>query len=351
MRNFTFNDVKISKDHKPYFIAEVGQAHDGSLGMAHSYIEAAAKAGADAVKFQTHIAAEESTKEDVWRVKFSYQDDTRYEYWERMEFSETQWLGLKQHCDDLGIDFISTPFSFKAVDLLDKIGVPFWKVASGEINNLPLLKYIAKTGKPVMISSGMSSLDELKTAVTTVEENGCQYAVLQCTSAYPCPPQNIGLNNIPLFENLFECPIGFSDHSGDIYASLAAIALGASIVEAHIVFDKEMFGPDASSSLTPKEFKKLIDGANYIHDIITNPVDKNEYAKNEMSNLRKLFNKSLVAKSEIVKGTILTKEHFVFKKPGKGLSPDKIDLVVGKTLKNTLQADQILYTSDIVEEI
>src|SRR4051794_9997433 len=175
-------------------IGEVAQSHDGSLGMAHAFIDAIADAGADAIKFQTHIAAAESTPGEPWRVKFSRQDKTRYDYWKRMEFTEDQWNGLKEHADERGLMFLSSPFSVEAIDLLERVGVAAWKVASGEVNNFPALDRILATRLPVILSSGMSPLHELDEAVARVKASGVDLTILQCTSAYPCPPEKIGLN-------------------------------------------------------------------------------------------------------------------------------------------------------------
>lgn len=347
MNTFKVKNKTLGKGQKPYIIAEIAQAHDGSLGLAHAYIEAVAAAGADAVKFQTHFASEESTKGEPWRVNFSYQDDSRYEYWERMEFNEEQWQGLKKHADELGIDFISTPFSSKAIKLLEKLDVPFWKISSGDINNLPLLQEIALTGKPVVLSSGMSPLSEVDFAVNLLKEYKIPFAVLQCTTAYPCPAEKIGLNNVSDFLARYNCPVGLSDHSGKIFSCLAAVALEATILEVHVVFDKKMFGPDVSSSLTFSELELLVEGSNEIHKMQSNPVDKNAMAIEEMSELRTLFQKSIVLSSELEAGTKLTLEHLRFKKPGKGITPEQVELVIGKTLIQSLPADHFLSFEDL----
>ncbi len=214
-----------------FVVAEVAQAHDGSLGTAHAYIDAVARAGADAVKFQTHIAAAESTAREPWRVPFSLQDATRYDYWKRMEFSEEQWAGLKRHAEERGLEFLSTPFSMAAVELLDRLGVPAWKVGSGETGNLPMIGRMARTGRPVILSSGMSGWEELDAAVAEVRRHGAPLAVMQCTTAYPTPPEKVGLNVLEEIRRRYGCVTGLSDHSGTIYAGLAAAALGAEIVE------------------------------------------------------------------------------------------------------------------------
>jgi N-acetylneuraminate synthase len=241
-------------------IAEVAQSHDGSLGTAHAYIDAVARAGADAVKFQTHIAAAESTPEEPWRVHFSPQDATRYDYWKRMEFTEDQWKGLAEHARRSGLVFLSSAFSLEAVEMLERVGVPAWKVGAGEVTNLPMLERMARTGKPVLLSSGMSSWGELDAAVATVRHHGAEVAVLQCTTQYPCPPEKVGLNVIAQIRERYGCRVGLSDHSGTIHAGLAAAALGASLLEVHVTFSPECFGPDVPASITTAGLVQLAEG-------------------------------------------------------------------------------------------
>ena len=182
-------------------IAEVAQAHDGSLGTAHAYVDAVAKAGADVVKFQTHIAAAESTPHEPWRVRFSPRDETRYEYWKRMEFTEKEWLGLRKHALKVGVDFLSSPFSVEALELLERVEVMGWKVASGEVRNLALLNRMAATGLPVFLSTGMSALAEIDEAVALLQEREvAEITVMQCTSAYPTPPERLGLDLLPVLQ-------------------------------------------------------------------------------------------------------------------------------------------------------
>ncbi len=275
-------------------VAEVAQAHDGSLGTAHAYIDAAAQAGADAIKFQTHIASAESTPGEPWRVKFSRQDATRYDYWRRMEFTEEQWFGLAAHAEERGLIFLSSAFSFEAVDLLERVGVPAWKVGAGETSNIPLLEKMAATGKPVILSSGMSGWEELDAAVNCVRSNGAPVAVLQCTTAYPCPPEKLGLNVIGELRQRYNCPVGLSDHSGTVYAGFAAATLGANIIEVHITLSRKGFGPDVPASITPKGLKQLVAGVRFIERALMNPVDKQAMAES-FTELRQVFGKSVVA--------------------------------------------------------
>ncbi len=324
-------------------IAEIAQAHDGSLGILHSYIDALAATGVDAVKFQTHIASAESSAFEPFRVKFSYVDATRFDYWTRMEFSPEQWAGIKKHCEDVGLEFISSPFSNAAVDLLENLGVKRYKVGSGEINNLLLLEKIARTQKPVILSSGMSAWDELDEAVHLFKSQQIQVSVLQCISAYPAKPEQWGLNVIGELKNRYNIPVGYSDHSGNIFACLAAAAIGAEIFEFHAVFDKRMFGPDAPASLDIDDIKKLVDGIRQIEKAIASPLEKNNSG---MEGMKNIFEKSLAVNRPLPAGTVLLFEHFEAKKPkGHGVPAAQFSQLVGKTLKNDklqwdfLQAD------------
>ncbi len=326
---------------KCLLIGEVAQTHDGSLGAAHAFIDAIADAGADAVKFQTHIADEESTPGEPWRVKFSPQDETRFDYWKRMEFSKDQWRGLKDHADERGILFLSTPFSERAAEILSEIGMKLWKVASGEVGNIPLLKRIAASGDPVILSSGMSDWEELDLAVETVREAGNPLAVLQCTSAYPCPPERVGLNLLEVLRERYGVAVGLSDHTGNIYAGLAAVTLGADVLEVHVTLSREMFGPDVPASLTTQELRQLVDGTRQIERMKSSPVDK-DLAGDDLTELRLIFTKSVVASTGLPAGTTLTAAHLKLKKPGNGLPAKEIPKLIGRRLKHALEADEML---------
>lgn len=326
-------------------IGEVAQAHDGSLGAAHAYIDAIAEAGADAVKFQTHIAAAESTPGEPWRVKFSPQDATRFDYWKRMEFSEEQWVGLRRHAHERGLLFLSSPFSLEAVELLDRVGVAAWKIASGEINNGQMFERVAKTGLPVLLSTGMSSIDEIDRAVEQVKLHDLPLAVMQCTSAYPCPPEKVGLNLIPFFRERYNCAVGLSDHSGTPYPGLALAALGGDVLEVHVTFSRGMFGPDVPASVTTTELRQLVEGVRFIEKMLANPVDKDVIA-DETAPLRKMFMKSVVARIDLPVGTVLREEHLAVKKPGTGLPAARISQLIGAKLVRGLKADELLNEAD-----
>ncbi len=344
---FASNGGKGAANSGCLIIGEVAQSHDGSLGMAHAFIDAIADAGADAVKFQTHIAAAESTPREPWRVKFSRQDATRYDYWKRMEFAEAEWLGLKQHADERGLLFLSSPFSFEAIALLKRVGVAAWKVASGEVSNLPALDLMLETNLPMILSSGMSSLSEMDLAVERVRAaDGVPLALLQCTSAYPCPPEKIGLNMLSTLGERYNCPVGLSDHSGTIYPGLAAVTLGAEIVEVHVALSREMFGPDVPASITTVELRQLVEGVRFIEQMRAHPVDKDELAR-EMQPLRNLFTKSVVARRDLAQGTVLDQDHLAVKKPGVGIPAARLPELLGARLLRNLETDEMLSETDL----
>ena len=332
---------------KTYIIAEIGQAHEGSLGIAHSYIDAVSKSGVDCIKFQTHFADHESSSKDTFRVKRKYQQDVdRKAYWKRMEFKNEEWVGLKEHCDNNKIDFLSTPFSEKAFEMLDNLNIDFWKIASGEVTNFPMIEKIAKTNKPILVSSGLSSFEELDDTVNLIRGYHNNICLLQCTSSYPCPPDQYGLNLIDEMRKRYDVPIGLSDHSGSIYPSIAAITLGARIIEVHVTFDKEMFGYDASSSLTISELSELVKGIRLIENIISNPVDKNRLTEEQINN-KKLFEKSIFVSKDMKVGDIIKSNNLEYKKPGDGILSKNINKILGKRVRKNILAGQMLKESDL----
>lgn len=330
----------------PLVIAEVAQAHDGSLGSAHAFVDAVARSGADAIKFQVHIAAEESTLREPWRVRFSRQDATRFDYWKRMEFSEEQWAGLAAHAREAKLIFLASPFSLAACELLERLAVPAWKIGSGEVGNTPMLEWVAKTGKPVLLSSGLSSWRELDSAVELLRRHSSPFAVFQCTTAYPCPPEKVGLNVLAELAARYECPVGLSDHSATTFAGLGAVALGADLLEVHVAFSREAFGPDTSSSLTPAELAELVAGASFLHRERSSPVEKDRSAS-ELADLGRIFGKSLVAARDLAVGHLLAEGDLGLKKPGTGLPPARRDELVGRRLRRALLADEAISEEDV----
>ena len=329
-----------------FIIAEMGLGHDGSFGAAHAFIDAVARVGADAVKFQTHIAEAEGTAEEAFRVNVFPQDATRGDYWRRTAFTEPQWRQLKQHADDAGVVFLSSPFSGEAMRLLERVGVPAWKVASGETNNPPLLREMAATGLPLLLSTGMSTMEEVDAAVAIVQESGVPLVVFQCTNRYPCPPEHMGLNLIAAYRDRYGVPVGYSCHSGRAAAGIAARVLGACAVEVHVTFSRQCFGPDVPASLTVEEFAGLIRDMRFLETALNAQVSKNAEAE-ELSDLRTLFTKSIVAAKDLEEGTTLALEDLAFKKPGTGIPAAETDAWVGCRLRNAVSRDQQLRRDDI----
>jgi len=327
-------------------IAEIGQAHEGSLGLALSYIDALADAGVDIVKFQVHIAEAESSIHEPFRIKFSDQHATRFDYWKRMEFSLEQWQILKEKCDNRGVEFLASPFSNAAVDLLEKLEVKRYKIGSGEVNNLLMLEKIASTGKPVILSSGMSSFQELDVTTAFLKKKAVPFAILQCTTEYPTSPETYGLNVIKELKDRYKVSVGYSDHSAKIETCIAAAALGAEIVEFHAIFSRKSFGPDSSSSLEINEITQLVASLRNIEKATIHPVKKSDSSK--FLGVKNIFEKSLSVNKDLKKGHILKFEDLETKKPkGYGISASNFEEILGKRTNKVLHKWAFLNFDDI----
>ncbi len=346
MAEIQIKDRKIGNGHKPYVICEIAQAHDGSLGFAHSFIDAAAEAGVDAIKFQTHIAAAESSKDEKFRIQMSGQDATRYDYWKRMEFTEEQWYALAKHAADKNIGFLSSAFSVQAVELLAKMGMPAWKVGSGEFRSKDLLAAMLKAGGPILYSTGMSTYDEVDSVVNWLRSEKADFGIFQCTSYYPTVFEKVGLNVLDQYAERYECVVGLSDHSGTIYPSLAAMAKGSHMIEVHATFDKRMYGPDAIASVTFAELKTICDARDHFFTMEQHPVNKDVMAV-EMQQMRDLFTKSIALSQPLGAGTLLTEGMLTPKKPGTGIPYQDMSKVLGKKLKHDVPSDRLLRWEDI----
>lgn len=342
----SIGDRLIGPSEPCLLIAEVAQAHDGSLGMAHAFLDAAADAGADAIKFQTHLAGAESTLDEPFRIAFSRQDKTRYEYWKRMEFSAEQWAGLAEHARDRDLLFLSSPFSVEAVQLLANLGVPAWKVGSGEALGSTLFDSMIAAGGPILLSTGMSRWSEIDATVAYLEKRQVSHALLQCTSCYPTSLNAVGLNVLSEMRERYCCPVGLSDHSGTPFTALAALARGCDVIEVHVTFDHCMFGPDTASSLTFDQLRMICDARNAFRTIDQNPVDKDAMA-DELSLMRSTFGKSLAPVRVLQAGTVLEETMLVMKKPATGLTADDLNVVLGRRLARTVQPDRLLQWSDL----
>ena len=328
-------------------IAEIAQAHDGSLGAAHAMIDAAAEAGVDAVKFQTHIAEAESSLHEPWRKKFSLQDETRFDYWRRMEFTEPQWRGLRDHAEKRGLMFISSAFSLEAVALLTRIGVAAWKVASGEITNTPMLNAMCETGAPVIISTGMSDLAEIGSTVELIRGQGVPLCLLQCASSYPTTPEQAGVNLLDEFRREFGVAVGISDHSATIFPGVIAAFLGAQVIEVHLTLTRRAFGPDVSASLTVEEMAELVRGVRYTEAMRRNPVAKDAAAE-DIQAMRAIFMQSVVPLRDMAAGEVLSAADLGTRKPGWGIAANKLDEMIDRRLARPVSRLTPLVEDDLV---
>jgi N-acetylneuraminate synthase len=322
-------------------VAEAGMNHDGSLGIAERMIETAAECGADAIKFQLHDARAETTRDAPPPPYFA--GESRFAYFERTAFDDSGWERLRTRCDRAGIEFLCSAFSVEAVARLEALGVARHKVPSGEVTNLPLLERIRATGKPVLLSSGMSSWTELDAAVDVLRGPGL--AVLQCTSAYPCPPERVGLNAMLEMRERYGCPVGLSDHTESIAASLAAAALGASALEKHFTLSKRLYGPDAALSLEPDELAALVRGVREIERMLASPVDKDDVEA--FREMKAVFEKSVVAAADIAAGTTIEAHMVAAKKPATGIPARRLAEVVGRRARRDIAADAVLVEDDV----
>jgi len=316
-----------------YIIAEIGNTHEGSLGLAKKMISIASECGVDAVKMQTHMFQFESLSDAPSPSYF--QEETRQEYFERTAFTTDEWQELKRYSEeDLKIDFFSSPFSLEAIDMLEDIGMGTYKIASGEVNNIPLLIKVAKTGGRVLLSSGMSSWDELDEAVNTLQSNGCKdLIVLQCTSEYPCPPEQAGLNIIEEMRLRYKnIQVGYSDHTMGIAVPLAAVIMGATVIEKHFTLSQKMYGSDAENSTEPEEFKRLVEEIRQVEIAKSYKVNKDEKAK-DLADMKIIFEKSIVSSREIKNNEKIQFEMLAFKKPGDGIPARDYKKILGKKIR------------------
>ncbi|NKB64450.1 MAG: N-acetylneuraminate synthase [Gammaproteobacteria bacterium] len=322
-------------------IAEVGSVHDGSFGNALKLADLAQELGADVVKYQTHIAEAETLSNAPSPGYFSA--ESRFDYFNRTGFSLDQWKQIKNHCDSIGIEFASSPFSELAVDWLEEIGIDRYKVPSGEVTNLPLLAKLKSTGKPILLSSGMSNWEELDAAVNELDQT--DLTVLQCTSMYPCPVQRVGLNVLDEMQDRYHCPIGFSDHTQTNYAAFSAVSKGARCIEKHLTFSNAMYGSDAPLASEPEDFRDMVKGVREISTMLATPVDKDNIE--DFADMKFIFQKSIVAGTDLKRGETVTEAMLCYKKPGSGISAADFRNIIGARVAQDVPEGQLLSDADI----
>lgn len=346
---FIYSDM--FKDNvKPYVIAEIGANHNGDMELAKRIIDEAVKCGADCVKFQSwskESIFSKKTYNDNYFLKDDYRNRTDYtleQIVDKYHLSIENHKELKRYCEKKGIDFNSTPFSNREVDLLiDELQVPFLKIASMDLNNIPFLKYAAKKKKPIVISTGLCGLTEINNAVECLEQEGCREIVLlHCVSIYPPKEEEVSLNNIDMLRKIYGYPVGYSDHTIGIVAPIMSIAKNVKIIEKHFTLDKNMVGWDHKISADFFELKAICDAANVGYKMLGN-YRRNVY---ETTERREAFQRSIVAAKEIKKGDVIRIEDLDYKRPGSGISPQYYEFVIGKTAKRDIGYDEIIQLQD-----
>lgn len=341
------NRVKVQSfnvgDGRPVFvIAEIGNNHNGDFDLAMKLIKTAKESGADAVKFQKRNVEEVFTKE---MREMPYDNPrslapTYGEHRKKLEFTKDQFIAFKKYAEELGLVFFVTPFDKDSADFLESIGVHAYKISSFDLTNLPLLEHIAKKGKPMLLSTGMATLEEIDQAIETILNHNDRLIVNHCTSIYPTPDEEIDLNMVRVLKERYSpLPVGYSGHEPDILPTVASVGLGARTVERHFTLDKKMRGSDHHMSIEPQDFKAMVDQIRRLEKILGSSEKRIHTAEVP---IREKHAKSIIAKKDIKKGQVITAEMLGLKSPGSGLKPVFLDKVIGRIAKRDIAEDTVL---------
>lgn len=347
-RKIKIGNKWIGENEPVFVIAEAGINHNGDIELAKKLVDVAVDAGADAIKFQTfkaeNVVTKNAPKAD-YQVKNTKSTESQYSMIKKLELSEEEFRELYKYARNKGIIFLSTPFDFESADFLEELGVPAFKVSSADLTNLPFLEYIAEKGKPIILSTGMGTLGEIEEAVNTIiNAKNKDIILLHCITNYPAEFESLNLRVIQTLKETFKLPVGFSDHSLGIYAPIAAVALGAVVIEKHFTLDKNLPGPDHKASLNPEELKEMIRAIRLIEKALGDGIKR---PTPEEIEIKKVVRRSIVAKVDIPKGTVITKDMITFKRPGTGLSPKYYREVIGRQARRYIKADELISWWDV----
>ena len=326
-------------------IAEAGVNHNGSIELAKKLIDVAAEAGADFVKFQTFKAetlVTQTADKAEYQKEITDTDESQFEMIKELELDRKTHEELIDHCKQIDIQFLSTAFDHDSIDLLDELNIPLFKIPSGEITNLPYLRHIGKMGKPIIMSTGMSTLDEVHNALNILIESGAekeQITILHCNTEYPTPMKDVNLKAMLTIKDELGVNIGYSDHTLGIEVPIAAVAMGAAVIEKHFTLDRNMSGPDHAASLEPEELKAMVAAIRNIEKAMGGGEKKP--SSSETKNIA-VVRKSIVAKTSIKKGELFTEENLTVKRPGTGISPMGWDTVIGKAASSDYEMDDLI---------
>jgi len=330
----------INFNNSTLIIAEIGVNHNGSVKLAREMIKSASDCGVDAVKFQTFVSEDlvsENAKTADYQEK-NTNENSQLEMLKKLELSYDDFFELKKYAEECNVIFLSSPFDFKSVDLLEKLDVPMYKLGSGELTNFELIDYVQKTGKPIIFSTGMATLDEVKEVYEVLDDkNNCIF--LHCITGYPTCFEEANLNFIKTLKSELDAPIGFSDHSPGIELPIAAVALGACVVEKHFTIDKTLDGPDHKASLNPVEFKAMVDAIRNVEVAMGDGVRK--FSENELE-IKKVARKSIILNCNLSKGTIIKRDMLSIKRPGTGIAPKHINEIIGMKVNKDLPDETVL---------
>ena len=325
-----------------YIIAEAGVNHNGDINLAYQLVDAAKAAGVDCIKFQTFKSENlvSHTAQKAEYQKAATGDSSQQDMLKQLELSFGEFVSLKEYCDRKGICFLSTPFDFESIEFLNSIEMPFWKIPSGEVTNYPYLVALAKTGKPVVMSTGMCEMQEIEDAIAVLRENGASdIKLLHCNTEYPTPYEDVNLRAMKTLRDAFGVEVGYSDHTKGIEVPIAAVAMGASVIEKHFTLDRNMEGPDHKASLEPQELKQMVDSIRHIEAALGSG-DKRP-SPSEKKNMA-VARKSIVASARIKAGDILTEENITVKRPGNGICPMRWKEVLGTRAVRDFEEDELI---------
>lgn len=326
-----------------YIIAEAGVNHNGSIELAKKMVDVAKKSGADCIKFQTFVSkniVSKSAGKAEYQKQQTDANESQLDMLKKLELTFDEFIKLSEYCKEKEIEFLSTAFDFESIDFLNGLDMKRWKIPSGDITNLPYLIKIAKLGKPVILSTGMSTMNDIRSAILVLKENGSgDITVLHCTTEYPTPYEDVNLKAMNAIQDEFDVPVGYSDHTKWIEISIAAVALGATVIEKHFTLDRNMEGPDHKASLEPDELKTLVSVIRNVEIAIGSGVK--QPAESEKKNMA-IARKSIIAKRNIAKGEIFTEENLTVKRPGNGISPMKWFEVIGQEASRDFEEDELI---------
>lgn len=343
MRKVKIGNRWVGDGESVFIVAEAGVNHNGDVGLAKKLVDAAKDAGADAVKFQV-FKAEKVVIKKAEKAKYQKEttgsEESQYEMIKKLELTREDFKELADYANKRDIMFLASPFGKESVDLLDEIGVPAFKVASGEITNFPLLKYMAKKGKPIILSTGMATLEEIEEALRAIRDQGNEDIVLlHCVTNYPAKVEDVNLKAIQTLKYAFKLPVGFSDHTLGTTISLAAVALGAVVIEKHFTLDRNLPGPDHKASLEPHELEEMVRAIRKVERALGDGVKRPTEGEEEM---KKVARRSIVAKVDVPKDTVITADMLDVKRPGTGIDPKYMNTVVGRRARKNIERDEII---------